>query len=84
MATFCTSVSTGRQASQLRSTVSIHPHGPEVRVFGAVQLVEGQAVRGRVQLKVESGSLGRPLLLRRQAAKAVGERVGDSEIHSTT
>ena len=61
--------------------VSIHPHRPEIRVLCSVQLVEGQAVRGRVQLQVESGGLRSLLLLRRQAAKAVGEGVGDAELH---
>ncbi len=61
--------------------VRVHPHGPEALVLRAVELVEGQAGRGGIHLQVEGGHLHRLLLLAGQAAEAVGEGVGDAEVH---
>ena len=69
----------GRRAMDDYSDVCVHPYRPEVRVFGAVKLVERQPVRGRVELQVEGRGLDGLLLLRGQAPETIGEGVGDPE-----
>ncbi len=60
------------------------PHRPEMRVLGAVELMEGQAGRGGVKLEVEGGGLCRLLLRPGQAGEGGGEGVGDAEVHGGT
>ena len=62
--------------------VAAHPHRPEVLVLGFVDLVEAHAGIGRVELQVESRRLDGFLLVAGQAAKTVGEGVGDAEVHN--
>lgn len=57
---------------------------PEILVFGAVDAVQFQGRRGRVDLKIEGGGLGGALLLGGQAREAGGEGVGDAEFHHST
>jgi len=53
----------------------------EVLVPRLVQLVQAHARIGRVQLEVEGGGLDGLLLLASQLGEAVGEGIGDAEIH---
>jgi hypothetical protein len=64
--------------------VGTHPHRPEILVLRPVQLVEAHAVACGIHLQVESGRLGRLLLVAGQAGETVGEGVGDEEGHSLT
>src|SRR5690606_20326100 len=62
--------------------VGVHPHRPEIRILGAVQLVEGKPGRGGIELQVEGGRLHCLLFLRGQPGQAVGERVRNPEFHA--
>jgi hypothetical protein len=61
--------------------VPVDPHRPERGVLRPLQLVELEPRMGWVQLEVERRGLDRLLLLPRQAGQAVGEGVGDPELH---
>mgnify|MGYP000399456480 CR=1 FL=1 len=62
--------------------VAADTHRPEVLVLRLLQLVKLHPRRGRVHLKIERGRLHGLLLVARQPRQAVGEGVGDPEIHS--
>ena len=64
--------------------VGVDANGPEIRVFGPLQLVKAQARVGRVELQVERGCLYRLLLLSGQLAEAIGKGVGNAEFHHLT
>lgn len=57
------------------------PDGPEVRVSRPAQLVKPHAGVRRIKLKIEGGGLDRLLFLAAQLGEAVGEGVGDAELH---
>src|SRR4051812_18874535 len=61
--------------------VAVDAHRPEVRVLAPFESVELHTRRGRVQLEVECRRLGRLLLGASEVAEAVGEGVGDPELH---
>ena len=61
--------------------IAADAHRPEVFVFGLVELVETQAGIGRIHLQIEGRGLGQLLLFARQAGKAIGESVGNDELH---
>ena len=54
---------------------------PEVLVLGLVQFVELHPQRGRVHLKIKCRRLDGLRLVARQLRQAIGEGVGDSEVH---
>ena len=64
-----------------QADVAADAHRPEVLVPRVIQLVEAQSGIGRIDLKVERRGLDRLLLVARQAGEAVGEGVGDAEVH---
>ena len=64
-----------------QADVAARPDGPEVRVLGLAQLVKAHARVGGVELEVEGGRLHRLLLLVGQLGQAVGEGIGDAEVH---
>ena len=64
-----------------QADVGVDAHRPEIRVLGAIELMELHARRCRVELKVERRRLHSLLLLRRQARERIGECVGDAEFH---
>ena len=61
--------------------VAAHPHRPEVPVPRPVELVKLKPRTRRIDLKIERRRLRSLLLVGGEAAEAVGERVGDSEVH---
>ena len=61
--------------------VATDPRGPEVLVLRPVDLVQLQARMRRVHLQVERRGLDRLLLVAGQPDEAVGEGVGDTELH---
>ena len=61
--------------------VAAHAHRPEVLVPRPIQLVQTQARLRRVQLQVEGRGFHRFLLVVGQAGQAVGEGIGDAEVH---
>ena len=62
--------------------VATDPNGPEVLVLRPVDLVQLQPRMRRVHLQVERRGLDRLLLVAGQLREAVGEGVGDAELHS--
>ena len=64
--------------------VATDPNGPEVLVLRPVDLVQLQAGMRRVHLQVERRCLHRLLLVAGQLGKAVGEGVGDAELHQVS
>ena len=64
--------------------VATDPHGPEVLVLRPVDLVQLQARMRRVHLQVERRGLDRLLLVAGQLREAIGEGVGDSELHQVS
>jgi hypothetical protein len=58
-------------------------HRPEVLVFGLLDPMQAHAGMRRVQLQVERRGFDRLLLVAGQAGQAVGEGVGDAEVHHT-
>ena len=61
--------------------VRARPHGPEVFIPRLVEAVETHARIRRVHLEVEGRGLNRLLLVAVQAGEAVGEGIGDEELH---
>ena len=61
--------------------VATDPNGPEVLVLRPVDLVQLQPRMRRVHLQVERRRLDGPLLVTGQLGQAVGEGVGDAELH---
>ena len=61
--------------------VATDANGPEVLVLRPVDLVQLQPRMRRVHLQVERRGLDGPLLVTGQLGQAVGERVGDAELH---
>ena len=61
--------------------VAADPGGPEALVLRPLDLVQLQPWPGRVHLQVERGGLDRLLLVAGQLREAVGEGVGDAELH---
>ena len=61
--------------------VAVDPYRPEVLVLRLVQLVETHSRIGRVELQVEGGRLDGLLLVAGESGEAVGEGVGDQEVH---
>jgi hypothetical protein len=61
--------------------VRVHPYGQEILVFRLVQLVELHPRTGRIHLQIKGRCLDGLLLLARETGKAVGEGIGNSEIH---
>ena len=57
------------------------PHRPEVPVPSLVELVELHPSAHGVHLEIEGRRLDRLLLVAGHPRQAVGERVGDTEIH---
>ena len=70
-----------RRAMHDEPQVATDARRPEVPVLALVDAVElDTGVRG-IELQVERGGLGRPLLVRGQPVEAGRERVGDAEFH---
>ena len=70
-----------RRAMHDEPQVAADARRPEVPVLALVDAVElDTGVRG-IELQVERGGLGRPLLVRSQPVEARRERVGDPELH---
>ena len=63
------------------SDIFIDADRPEIRVLGLRQLVELQSRLRRIHLEVESRGLGSLLLSPGQFGEAIGEGIGNSEIH---
>lgn len=63
--------------------VAAHPHRPEVPVSRLVELVKLKPRTRRIHLKIERRRLRSLLLVGGETAEAVGERVGDAEVHLT-
>ena len=63
------------------SDVSTDANGPEIPVLCSVQFVEFKPRTGRVGLQVEGSRFYRLLLFIGQFGQAVGEGVGDEEVH---
>lgn len=61
--------------------VRARPHGPEVCIPCLVEAVEAHARIRRIHLEVEGRCLDRLLLVAVQAGEAVGEGIGDEELH---
>ena len=61
--------------------VAADTHGPEVFVFGFVELVELHARIGRIKLQVERCRLHGFLLVTGEPRETVGESVGDAVLH---
>ena len=61
--------------------IEIAADRPEVLVLGLVEAVELQAGVGRIELKVEGRGLGGLLLVAGEFGEALGECVGDAEVH---
>jgi hypothetical protein len=61
--------------------VAADPHRPEPPVLRLSELVEAHPGAGRIELQVEDGGLDGLLLIAGEARQAVGERVGDAELH---
>jgi hypothetical protein len=61
--------------------VRADPDRPEVVVLRPVQAVEAEPRPRRIHLEVEYGRLDGLLLVPREAGEAVGEGVGDEEVH---
>jgi hypothetical protein len=61
--------------------VVVDAHRPEIRVLAAVDSVKMHARCGRIELNVEGRCLRRLLFGSGQPREAVGEGVGDAEIH---
>ena len=70
-----------RRAVHDKPQVEVDPHGPEVLVLRLVELVEAHAGGRGIHLQIERGRLDRLLLVAGQPCEAVGEGIGDSEIH---
>ena len=64
--------------------VATDPNGPEVLVFRPIDLVQLQPRMRRVHLQVERRRLDRLLLVAGQLGEAVGEGVGDAELHQVS
>ncbi|HLG79472.1 MAG TPA: hypothetical protein VKY22_00530 [Bradyrhizobium sp.] len=64
-----------------QADIGVDAHRPEIRVPGAVDLVELHARRRRIELKVERRRLHGLLLLRCQARERIREGIGDPEFH---
>jgi hypothetical protein len=71
----------GRGAVNNQPQIETDPGGPEVAVFGLIDSVQLKARLSRVHLKIERGRFDGLLLFSRQAGKAVGECVGNTEVH---
>ena len=71
----------GRGPVDDQPDVPVHPHRPEVRVPGPVELVEAQPGRGGIGLEIEHGDLHRLLLLVGQAVQARVEGISGAEFH---
>ena len=61
--------------------VAVDADGPEPLVPRLVELVESHPGIGRIDLQIERGGLHGFLLVAGEASEAVGEGVGDAEIH---
>src|SRR5687768_10263134 len=66
-----------------QADVAADAYGPEVLVLRLVEPVELHAGARRVHLEVERGRLHQLLLVAGETGEAVGERVGDAEVHGT-
>ena len=62
--------------------VAAHPHRPEVFVLRLVELVKAHPRTRGIHLQVKGRRLNSFLLVAGQAREAVGESVGDAEIHA--
>ncbi len=71
----------GSRAVDDQPDVATDPNGPEVLVLRPVDLVQLQARMRRVHLQVERRGLDRLLLVAGQPGEAVGEGIGDAELH---
>ena len=74
------------QQAALRSVndepdVRAHAHRPEVLVLRLFELVEGQARTGGIHLQIKGRGLDGFLLVTGQPCEAVGEGIGDAEVH---
>src|SRR5262249_42022546 len=72
---------TVRRAVHDEPDVLADAHRPEPLVLRLAELVERHPGAGRVDLQVEGSSLDRLLLASGRRCWAVGERVGDTEVH---
>src|SRR6266516_3150184 len=61
--------------------VAAYSHRPKVFVPHLIELVEAHAGIGRIELQVERRRLDGLLLVAGQSGEAVGECVGDAELH---
>lgn len=59
----------------------IYPYRPEMFVPSLVQHVETHTRVGQVHLQIECCGFDRPLRLASELAKAIGEGIGDAEMH---
>ena len=73
---------TGRRLVHDDRDVRIHTHRLEVLVLRFVQLVELQSRCRQIHLEVKGRGLDGFLLLSRETGEAIGEGVGDEEVHS--
>ena len=64
-----------------QADIAADPHRPEVRILRPIEFVEVHSRVCRVQLQIKGCGLHRFLLVAGEAAEAVGEGVGDSEVH---
>lgn len=61
--------------------VGAHPHRPEVRILRLAQPMELHPRVSRIHLQIEGSRLHRLLLVAGERRQAVGEGVGDEEVH---
>lgn len=66
-----------------QADIAADPHRPKILVLGAVKLVKTMPRIRRIQLQIEGSGLRQLLLLAAEFGEAVGEGVGDEELHST-
>lgn len=64
-----------------QANVAADAHRPEIRVSGAVELVEAQTLACWIDLQIKRRGLGELLLLASQFAQASGEGICNSEFH---
>ena len=63
------------------TNVTIHPHRPKVFILRLVQPVEAHPISRRIHLAVESRRFDGLLLIAGEAGEAVGEGIGNEEVH---
>lgn len=64
-----------------QADIAADAHRPEVAVLGLIEFMKLHPRIRRVDLQVKCRRLDGLLLVARQAGEAIGERVGDAEVH---